>query len=145
LEYDRSSISEERLKQYEREEMAAGTTLVGPHRDDFVFRIMNNEPGTMGSRDLAVYGSRGEQRLAVLWLKLGELKFMTMKMGEFSSSAKASEDKPVLLLDDIFSELDDYHRQMVLKVTGGQQTIITTADLELKKEEWLSGVNEIEL
>jgi len=55
LEYDRSVISNSRLDQYKREEIAAGTTLVGPHRDDFCFIAK--------SRDLSKYGSRGEQRM----------------------------------------------------------------------------------
>lgn len=113
--YDRSSISEGRLKQYAEEEIAAGTTLVGPHRDDFLFRIQTNKKET---RDLAIYGSRGEQRMGILWLKLRELAFVEEKTNE----------KPTLLLDDIFSELDHPHRDVVFSVIGNQQTIITTAD-----------------
>ena len=60
-EYDKSVISEARLKQYEVEEVAAAATLVGPHRDDFVVNI--------DGRDVSKYGSRGEQRMAVLGLK----------------------------------------------------------------------------
>ncbi len=115
LVYDRSSISEGRLKQYAEEEVAAGTTLVGPHRDDFLFRIQVNKRET---RDLATYGSRGEQRMGILWLKLRELAFVEEKTNE----------KPTLLLDDILSELDHDHRKVVLSVIGNQQTIITTAD-----------------
>jgi DNA replication and repair protein RecF len=64
IEYDRSVISEGRLEQYSGEEIAAATTLVGPHRDDFVF-LKNNK-----GRELAAYGSRGEQRMGILWLKM---------------------------------------------------------------------------
>ena len=110
LEYDRSVISEGRLEQYREEEVAAATTLVGPHRDDFVFKLEN--------RDLAAYGSRGEQRMGVLWLKMAELAFIEEKTGE----------KPTLLLDDIFSELDHEHRSVVMGLTKNQQTIVTTAD-----------------
>lgn len=124
-EYDSSTISEQRLAQYEKEEVAAGTTLVGPHRDDFLVRLEG--------RDLATYGSRGEQRLAVLWLKLSELAFIKDQ----------TQDTPVLLLDDIFSELDRKHQHLVLGVIDKQQTIITSANLELAKEGWLSGVNVI--
>lgn len=113
--YDRSSISEGRLKQYAEEEIAARTTLVGPHRDDFLFKIQTDKKET---RDLAIYGSRGEQRMGTLWLKLRELAFVEEKTGE----------KPTLLLDDILSELDHDHRKVVLSVIGNQQTIITTAD-----------------
>ncbi len=110
LEYDKSAISEGRLEQYAEEEIAAATTLVGPHRDDFAFKIEE--------RDLARFGSRGEQRMVILWLKLAELSFVESKAGE----------RPTLLLDDIFSELDHEHREIVMKVAEKQQTIITTAD-----------------
>ena len=110
LDYDPSAISEGRLEQYKDEEVAAATTLVGPHRDDFVF--FDNK------RDLSKYGSRGEQRMAVLWLKLAELSFIEVKSGE----------RPTLLLDDIFSELDHQHRDVVMEIAGKQQTVITTAD-----------------
>lgn len=119
LEYDASSISLSRLAQYSEAEVAAGYTLVGPHKDDF--RIMANGQWPMvdGShKDLMVYGSRGEQRLAVLFLKLGTLQYIEEKMGV----------KPILLLDDIFSELDEEHRIEVVKMTEGRQTIITTTE-----------------
>src|SRR3989304_522629 len=75
LKYDKSVISEERLKQYADEEVAAGSTLVGPHRDDFEVEQENGEPGVY--RDISKYGSRGQQRMAVLWIKLGERDFLT--------------------------------------------------------------------
>ncbi len=115
--YDKSAISEERLSQYSQEEVAAGTTLVGPHRDDFIFEIGEKRPAC-ADRNLAKYGSRGEQRMGVLWLKLAELSYIE----------KEAEVRPTLLLDDIFSELDDKHRDVVLDVAKKQQTIITTAD-----------------
>jgi len=113
IEYDKSVISETRLEQYKDEEVAAKATLVGPHRDDMVFKIKTKE-----ERDLSKYGSRGEQRLAILWLKLAEVSFIQEKMG----------DRPMLLLDDIFSELDEPHKALVMDVIGKQQTIITSAD-----------------
>lgn len=125
LEYDRSVISEGRLEQYKEEEVAAATTLVGPHRDDFSFKE--------GSRDLASFGSRGEQRMAILWLKMAELAFIEEKSGE----------KPTLLLDDIFSELDHEHRDVVVGLTKNQQTIITTADQHFVSN--LKKVEKIEL
>ncbi|EKD62000.1 MAG: DNA replication and repair protein recF [uncultured bacterium] len=114
LSYDKSVISEARLEQYRDEEVAAATTLVGPHRDDFVFLIGESRK----TRDLSRFGSRGEQRMAILWLKLCELAFV---------EAKTSE-KPTLLLDDIFSELDHDHRAIVMEIVNNQQTLITTAD-----------------
>jgi len=116
VEYDKSAISQTRLEQYKNEEVAAATTLVGPHRDDFCFKVKNVD--SKKARELARYGSRGEQRMGVLWLKLAELAFVKNETGE----------KPTLLLDDIFSELDQDHRKVVMKAAKGQQTIITTAD-----------------
>lgn len=113
LVYDLSPISSERLANYERSEILSATTLVGPHRDDFNFR--------QNDQDLADYGSRGEQRLGILWLKLGELAFLKQKKG----------DNPILLLDDIFSELDHHNRSRVISHIGLQQTIITTTDIHL--------------
>jgi DNA replication and repair protein RecF len=110
LQYDRSVISEGRLEQYAREEVASATTLVGPHRDDFIFFD--------GERKLDSYGSRGEQRMGVLWLKMAELKYIEEMTG----------DKPTLLLDDIFSELDHEHRKIVLDTIVDHQVIMTTAD-----------------
>jgi len=116
IEYDRSAISEARLAQYKDEEVAAATTLVGPHRDDLVFKFLDNNLKI--NKNLAVYGSRGEQRMAILWLKLAELDFIEESTGA----------RPVLLLDDIFSELDHGHRKLVMSVVDKQQTILTTAD-----------------
>jgi len=84
--------------------------LVGPHRDDFIFYKHDKE--------LSKFGSRGEQRLAVLWLKLAELSYIQQEVGE----------RPMLLLDDIFSELDSVHRALVFDLIGKQQTIITSAE-----------------
>jgi DNA replication and repair protein RecF len=119
VEYQPSVISESRLAQYAEAEVAVGYTLVGPHRDDF-FIVTSNRPQATGQKDmnLAVYGSRGEQRMAVLWLKLAELQFIEEQTGE----------RPVLLLDDIFSELDDKHDKMVMEILGKQQTIVSTTD-----------------
>lgn len=136
IEYDGSAISEERLAKYASEEIAAGATLVGPHRDDFKFRV--KEPGggrVEKGRDLAIYGSRGEQRLAILWLKLGETIFIKERTQSF----------PVLLLDDIFSELDVGHRKIIFTLIGDQQVIMTTADLGMVEKEWLEEVKIINL
>ncbi|TSC89997.1 MAG: DNA replication and repair protein RecF [Microgenomates group bacterium Gr01-1014_5] len=134
LEYDRSTISPARIKEYEAEEVAAGATLVGPHRDDFGFRAQGIGNSAQEKRNLAIYGSRGEQRMVVLWLKLAELAFIDGKSGS----------RPVLLLDDVFSELDHKHREEVMKTIGRQQTIITTADPHTI-EEWRKSAQIIEL
>jgi DNA replication and repair protein RecF len=111
-ELKQSTISVEKLLKNRERDIAAGITLSGPHRDDFRFRFRG--------RDLEFFGSRGEQRMAVLALKLAELEYYKMKKGY----------RPILALDDIFSELDWEHRDTVLSVIGNQQTIITAAEEE---------------
>ena len=115
--FDKSEISEARLAKYQYEETAAGVTLVGPHRDNLIFLVEGNSK----NKKLADFGSRGEQRLAVLWLSLKELAFIEGNSGQ----------KPVLLLDDIFSELDEDHRLLVMNLIRNQQTVITTTDINL--------------
>ncbi len=125
--YDKSIISESRLDQYKEEEVAAKATLVGPHRDDFIVKKVSEKRSQNADQDwmeLSKYGSRGEQRLAVLWLKLGELSYIEFCVGS----------RPMLLLDDIFSELDAKHRAIVFEVTKKQQTIITSADTGIVNE-----------
>jgi len=137
LKYDPSSISQERLEQYAEEEVAAASTLVGPHRDDFVFkksRSSRTSSTSKSGRDLARFGSRGEQRMSVLWLKLAELAYIK----------KVTQEHPVLLLDDIFSELDHEHREIVVDIIKNSgQVIITTADPHNIEE--IKGVKKISL
>jgi len=118
LVYDDSTISESRLEQYAQEEVYAATTLVGPHRDDMQFKISNAKKKNAKLRDLARFGSRGEQRMGVLWLKIAELEYIKQE----------AEEDPTLLLDDIFSELDHAHRDIVVKIAKQYQSVITTAD-----------------
>ncbi len=108
LAFDMSeSLDRERQLEFRR-----GVTLVGPHRDDLLITIDTNPIGA--------YGSRGQQRLAVIALKLAETDLMT----------SAGADTPVLLLDDVFSELDAVHRELLAtSIAGSQmQTIVTTTD-----------------
>ncbi len=126
ISYDKSVISEARLTQYKNEEIAAKSTLVGPHRDDFTLFSREHAAATdTGLRNISTFGSRGEQRLAVLWLKLAELVYIEKETGS----------RPILLLDDIFSELDEAHRALVGEVIHKQQTIITSADFESLPED----------
>lgn len=131
--YDASVISRVRLDQYSEEEIAAGVTLVGPHRDNLEFRVQSSESKI--ERNLAHFGSRGEQRLAILWLKMGEMAYIEQMTGE----------KPVLLLDDILSELDHEHRKIIFEVIGNQQTIITTTDIHFIDNKLLKSVRLIRL
>lgn len=113
LEYDKSIISKERLEQYHGAERAAGITLVGPHRDDLFIKFDSD-------LELKSFGSRGQQRLGVLQLKLLELSYVRDRV----------ETEPILLLDDVFSELDEDHIILILGICDNQQTIITTTHEE---------------
>lgn len=117
--YDKSTISKARLLQYKDAELASGITLVGPHRDDFSLSMYDD--ARRSTHDIKAYGSRGQQRLAILQLKLLELLYIEKELSL----------RPTLLLDDIFSELDEEHIKLVLEMTQKQQTIITTAHKEL--------------
>lgn len=121
--YLENSVSLERLKEYQTREIEAATSLVGPHRDDFMFLL--------NGRDLSKFGSRGEQRTAVLDLKLSEVSFIEHIL----------EDRPILLLDDIFSELDFEHRKHVIDISKMQQTIIATVDWDAYLEKELHGAD----
>lgn len=131
LVYDKSVISESRLEQYAEAEVGAKATLVGPHRDDFLYLMAPKHEAHTGKKhheynqdellDLGKYGSRGEQRLAILWLKLAEVAYIHEKTGE----------RPILLLDDILSELDQGHRDLVFNLIGKQQTVMTSADPDM--------------
>ena len=127
IHYLKSLISETRLAKYSQEEVAAGMTLVGPHRDDF--EVWQN------NQNLHTYGSRGEQRTAVFNLKLAELEFLSEQTGQ----------RAMLLLDDIFSELDQQRRQSLLKVIPQQQTLVTTTDMGLVEKESLKKMKVIKL
>ncbi len=103
-------------KRRRKEEIIRGVTVIGPHRDDLSFRL--------GEKELRNYGSQGQQRTAVLALKTGELDLMKEKKGE----------NPVLLLDDVFSELDGARQEALLKLIGEDlQSIITTTDNNLQE------------
>lgn len=94
-------------------EVSYGSSLIGPHRDDFCFLMNDN--------DLLIYGSQGQQKMAVLALKLAETNVFF----------DICEERPVLLLDDLFSELDISKRNMVLDyLNSDMQTIITTTDVD---------------
>lgn len=117
-----SEITQDRIRDYLSREVASCASLIGPHRDDFLFRLNGN--------DLAYFGSRGEQRTAVLDLKLSEIDYIQSQ----------KNIKPILLLDDIFSELDEEHKQYVISATKSQQTILSAVDDESIPEEFLKNV-----
>ena len=87
------------------------TTTVGPHRDDIAILI--------NGQDVRTYGSQGQQRTAALSIKLGELDLFTNVTGE----------RPILLLDDVFSELDSNRQSRLLTSIANTQVIITTTEV----------------
>ena len=102
-----------RLAETADKEVWNGSTLIGPHRDDLVFEL--------AGRDLASFASRGQQRTAILALKLAELDFLTELDGR----------PPLLLLDDVFSELDPERRShLVRRISALPQAFVTTTTLD---------------
>ncbi len=99
-------------------DIATGITQTGPHRDDLEFLI--------NGHDMMFFASRGEWRSLVLALKFAEIKLIEEKTGE----------KPVLLLDDVFSELDEIRQKYLFEAIKGTQTFITTTH-----KEFLEGVD----
>lgn len=103
---------ERKLKANQEKDIRAKMTSVGPHRDDFSFMV--------GDIDIRRYGSQGQQRTAALSLKLSEIELVK----------KITKDTPVLLLDDVLSELDSNRQNYLLNSIGDIQTIITCTGLE---------------
>ena len=103
-------------------------TLIGPNRDDFYF--------SLNGKNLSSFGSQGQIRSAILALKLSEVKLFSNLVG----------DSPILLLDDIFSELDIVKKNNILKYLDGNiQTIITTTDLKNIEENIWKKANVYEI
>ena len=103
---------EEKLIIARERDIYQGTTTVGPHRDDIIF--LN------GDEDIRKFGSQGQKRTAALSLKMAEIDLVERLIGE----------KPVLLLDDVLSELDRNRQNYLLDQIQGVQTIITCTGLE---------------
>lgn len=106
-----------KLRERQERDMYRQSTSVGPHRDDLLFSI--------DGADVKKFGSQGQQRTAVLALKLSELEYIKSETGEY----------PVLLLDDVMSELDESRRQALLDFVRHRiQTFITTTEPEQFKK-----------
>lgn len=114
------------LHQNRAREIAQGVTLVGPHRDTLRFRV--------NGTDMSKYGSRGQQQTLALSLKLAEAKYIYGQAG----------DAPVLLLDDIFSELDRSRRQHLLDaILPFQQVLIAAVDVDYFGSSFLSEATQL--
>jgi len=111
----------EQLHEVRRKEMQQGVCLLGPHRDDMEFLV--------DGVNMLTYGSRGQQRTVALSTKLAELAYMRASTG----------DEPVLLLDDVFSELDHLRREYLLhEVLQHEQVLLTATDFMSFPEEILA-------
>ncbi|WP_409296379.1 DNA replication/repair protein RecF [Peribacillus sp. SCS-26] len=104
---------EEKFAKISIREKERGVTLIGPHRDDLVFHV--------NDRDVQTFGSQGQQRTTALSLKLAEIELIHSEIGEY----------PILLLDDVLSELDDYRQSHLLNTIQGKvQTFVTTTSVD---------------
>ncbi len=120
IEYVENKISNERLKESLQKELLIKRTTVGPHRDEYNIFLINK----LGEKkDIHLYGSRSEQRLGLFWLKINELTYLENYF----------KRKPILLLDDIFSELDHHNQKLIFNLIGDYQTVLTSTEKELTK------------
>lgn len=103
---------EKKLEVSQERDVRLKQTSIGPHRDDFSFMV--------GEIDIRKFGSQGQQRTAALSLKLSEIELVK----------KITKDTPLLLLDDVLSELDSNRQNYLLNSIGDIQTIITCTGLE---------------
>lgn len=116
------------LREARRKEIQQGVCLLGPHRDDLEFLV--------NGVNMLIYGSRGQQRTAALSAKLGELAYMRAITGE----------EPILLLDDVFSELDVLRREYLLhQVLTHEQVLITATDFRSFPAEMLARANRYQV
>lgn len=112
-EENKDLLKEELLKLYQtnlEKDFAFGHTTIGPHKDDIII--------TLNGKDLKLYGSQGQQRTASLALKFAEIELFKNEFGE----------EPILLLDDVLSELDETRRNKLVEKCNNLQSIITTTE-----------------
>jgi len=116
IEYQKNEFSKKRIQEVREIELNARRTVIGPQKDEFQISLQ-------GSRDKNVhrFGSRSEQRLTILWLKLCEVLYCTQNTGK----------EPILLFDDIFSELDVKNRKLIFALIKSHQTVLTTTEEEI--------------
>lgn len=117
IEYLKNELTQVRLEEKFEEEKRFRRTLIGPQKDDFAIFERNGN----SRKNLQHFGSRSEQRLGIFWLKLGEIRYFE----------KIFKKKPILLLDDIFSELDFHNKKLILDLIKGYQTVVTTTEIKL--------------
>ncbi|KXK08612.1 MAG: DNA replication and repair protein RecF [Microgenomates bacterium OLB22] len=110
--YHPKRITKEALEATLPEQLRYRTTTIGPQRDDIDIMLEG--------RSVLRFGSRSQQRLALLWINMNEITCYT-----------ESTKKPILLLDDLFSELDEHYKELVLQAISGYQTLFTSPDASI--------------
>ena len=127
----RSPDKEEILKDLQKNrkrDISAGTTLVGPHRDNYVFQKED--------KDISSYGSQGQIRIAAVSLKNAERRMIE----------EIKKDKAVLIIDDIFSELDEKRRKkLVFELSEGNQIILSMVNIEEEAKNWFPDISVYEV
>jgi len=113
IEYLKNQITKERLEENFNQEVRLRKTIIGPQKDDFQISI--------SGENIHHFGSRSEQRLSIFWLKLNEIRYFESQY----------QKKPIILLDDIFSELDRDNQKIIVNLVKEYQTIVTTTELRL--------------
>lgn len=119
--YHANQFTREHLESTRYAERHARRTLIGPQKDDFEILICEDEKKFANQsqyRNVQRYGSRSQQRLALLWMKLAEIEYIKNRL----------HVSPLLLLDDIFSEFDPAHQQIIYTLLPHYQTVITSTE-----------------
>lgn len=117
-------VFEDKFSKVRTREIERGVTLAGPHRDDLAFFV--------NGRDVQTFGSQGQQRTTALSLKLAEIELIHAEIDEY----------PILLLDDVLSELDDYRQSHLLNTIQGKvQTFVTTTSVDGIDHQTLRGAS----
>ncbi len=123
--YEKNEVNELRFAEKIDLEMRTRKTMIGPQKDDFTFYLQDGF-----DKNIHHYGSRSEQRLSIFWLKMNEIRYMV----------NVFDKKPVLLLDDVFSEFDAHNKKLIIDLISSYQTVLTTTEedivshINLKKE-----------
>jgi DNA replication and repair protein RecF len=114
--YKENRLTVHKLEQLFDYEKRVRRTMIGPQKDDFEIYLVEAT-----KKNVQLYGSRSEQRFAVFWLKLNEVNYLE----------EVFKKKPILLLDDVFSEFDLKNKQLILDLIQNYQTVITTTEADL--------------
>ena len=136
IEYLKNEFNQEQLNKYEELELKTRRTMCGPQKDDFQIYLTQKKDAkdkpdvaqtslpagrALTGENVQKFGSRSEQRLALMWLKLAEIRYFQV----------VSKFDPILLLDDVFSEFDSANKELILDLVRQYQTIASTTDLEI--------------